>query len=109
MLALTSVSLQSSALFTLFWTTFQQSIITEPIIRILELLLCGKTTLARYIQPRTLIYWILRLACGYVCECSAVNKETSVQKVSRHAHTFESERWVALTMKAFCVYSLFRN
>jgi hypothetical protein len=47
MLSLTGVTLQSSALFTLFWTTFQQSIITEPIIRILELLLCGKSTFAR--------------------------------------------------------------
>lgn len=41
MASMTSVSLESSALFMLMWTSFQQSIVTEPIIRILDILLCG--------------------------------------------------------------------
>jgi hypothetical protein len=42
MMSLVNVSLESSALVTLLWTSFQQSIITEPIMHVLDLLLCGK-------------------------------------------------------------------
>lgn len=42
MMSLVNVSLESSALVTLLWTSFQQSIITEPIMHVLDLLLCGE-------------------------------------------------------------------
>jgi hypothetical protein len=41
---MTSLHLESSALFLLLWSAFQQSIVTEPIMAILDLLLCGKVS-----------------------------------------------------------------
>jgi hypothetical protein len=88
-MSLVNVSLESSALVTLLWTSFQQSIITEPIMHVLDLLLCGKAHLQ--------VYWRLNhesrlnkhiakaidvLKTGSCMRGTAVNNETSVQKVS---------------------------
>lgn len=78
MASMTSVSLESSAIFMLMWTSFQQSIVTEPIICILDVLLCG-TGVPCDICSRFEMPVLKGRVFGWFG--TAVNKETSVQKV----------------------------